>query len=160
MKKDTPVKDGIRAGVFIDENGCWRWTKSKHSGGYGVTYLAGKNVYVHRLAYEAWVGPIPDGLQIDHLCRVRDCCNPQHLEPVPQMVNWERGESEPAINAAKDRCPRDHLYDEANTWRHPRTGWRMCRECNRARSRARTRARAEALTHDGSVDSCGRPPPS
>jgi hypothetical protein len=157
MRKTTPLKDGIRAAVKVDANGCWRWTKCKKSNGYGATCIAGKMRYVHRVAYEAWIGPIPDGMQIDHLCRVRDCCNPDHLEAVTQGVNLLRGESPPADNAIKTRCPRDHPYDEVNTWRDPETGWRRCRECNRINGRTRWAAKSKGTAGGNRTGNPARP---
>jgi hypothetical protein len=86
-------------------NGCWQWTASKTSrrlttvagdehidGGYGLFWLDGKTVVAHRVAYEHWIRLIPDGLEIDHLCRNRGCVNPLHLEPVTHSLNMQRGE--------------------------------------------------------------------
>lgn len=112
---------------------CWLWTGCKQNAGYGV--LAGK--LVHRLSYERHVGPIPEGLTIDHLCRVRLCLNPAHLEAVTLAANVLRGESLPARNARRTHCPQGHPYDQANTYVNPKTGWRMCRVCNRERGTAR-----------------------
>lgn len=88
-------KNRIQRAVKIDENGCWRWQLKIAKTGYGVAAgprRAGqpKTVLAHRLSYETFVGNIPDGLQIDHLCRVRDCVNPLHLEPVTGDENLRR----------------------------------------------------------------------
>ncbi|MBN9210756.1 MAG: hypothetical protein BGO45_10805 [Microbacterium sp. 71-36] len=68
---------------------CWEWTGSLRTG-YGLFRLDGRNVQTHRWAYEEQVGPIPDGFQIDHLCRNTRCVNPDHLEPVTQAENIRR----------------------------------------------------------------------
>lgn len=87
-------------------------------------------VHAHRLAYEAVKGPIPAGLQIDHLCRVRNCVNPDHLEAVTQQENVRRGRVGENTRS-KTHCPQGHPYDEANTYRNP-AGSRNCRTCHRA----------------------------
>ena len=71
--------------------GCWLWTSGLWGGGYGAFFLRGKKVQAHRFSYEHHVGPIPEGLDVDHLCRVRHCVNPKHLEPVTRKVNINRG---------------------------------------------------------------------
>ena len=82
----------------IDANGCWVWMGRHERAGYGHIDYGGKAVYVHRLAYETWRGPVPDGLELDHLCRNRGCFNPDHLEPVTRQENNRR-----AQEAAKQR---------------------------------------------------------
>jgi len=69
---------------------CWLWTAGKFPAGYGCLGVGGKSVLTHRFSYELLVGPIPEGLEIDHLCRVRACCNPSHLEPVTSAENVQR----------------------------------------------------------------------
>jgi hypothetical protein len=70
---------------------CWEWTAARKNGGYGSFAIGKGNVYAHRFAYEMLVGPIPEGLELDHLCRNRGCVNPDHLEPVTRQVNVLRG---------------------------------------------------------------------
>jgi hypothetical protein len=92
----------------------------------------------HRWSYEYHVGPIPDGLQLDHLCRVRRCVNPWHLEPVTNRVNSQRGKAG-AVNAArqeaKEFCPYGHPYSPENTYQRPDRNGRDCRRCMRARAK-------------------------
>ena len=91
-------------------------------------------VLAHRLAYETLIGPVPDGLQIDHLCRVRLCCNPAHLEAVTAKTNTRRAPTCVAtINANKTACLRGHPYDEKNTHRKGPKRW--CRKCDADRKR-------------------------
>lgn len=119
--------------------GCWLWTGST-TGGYGVLSRGPARhaplVRAHRYAYERFVGPIPAGLQIDHLCRNRACVNPLHLEAVPQRENIRRGVSPPACAARKDTCPKGHPFNAENTRLSPR-GRRVCRRCHRETEYAR-----------------------
>lgn len=136
------------AHVAKDPLGCWMWNGAKSRNGYGQ-FRTAKDVlhYAHRYAYEQLVGPIPDGLQLDHLCKARACVRPDHLEPVTQVENIRR--SDLRVGRAKwlatiTHCPQGHPYDEANT-RVGSRGSRSCKECNRTRSREyQRRKRASA----------------
>lgn len=116
-----------------EETGCWEWVASKQLGGYGKFRVGGKHVLAHRFSWEMLRGPIPTGLQIDHLCRVRACVNPSHMEPVSPRANVLRGDTIVATNAAKTECLRGHPFDEENTYPIP-SGGRSCRECQRQRA--------------------------
>lgn len=118
---------------------CWLFTGAL-AGGYGRFYLAGGLVPAHRYAYELLVGPIPEGLQLDHLCRVRNCVNPGHLEPVTQRENLLRGTGPSARHARAAQCPQGHPYDAANTYTAP-NGHRHCRTCRAAVNRRRRATR-------------------
>jgi hypothetical protein len=109
--------------------GCWIWTGAAGSEGDYGNYRAGRRfVSAHRFAYEISVGPIPSGLEIDHLCRVTLCVNPAHMEPVTGEENRRRK------YAAIVRCAHGHPYDEANTYIR-KSGGRDCRACIRVRVR-------------------------
>lgn len=130
---------------------CWLWTGGRHRAGYGSFSLqTGVKISAHRFAYELLVGPIPPGLQLDHLCRTHACVRPDHLEPVTQQENIRRGEAGKqiaAIQRAKTHCPRGHEYSAENTYRN--RGERACRTCGRDAARIyQRRRRAQArLTH-------------
>ena len=131
---------------------CWLWTRAKTSAGYGQFRLDGQAQYAHRLAYQWLIGPIPEGLQIDHLCRVPACVNPAHLEPVTSGENSRRGvvrEVLKALRQAKTHCPQGHAYDEKNTRWCP-NGGRACRACARERAwRKRESHRSETHCRRG-----------
>lgn len=125
-------------------DGCWIWTAAK-THGHGVFGVNGRNRYAHILAYELLVGPVPDGLDLDHLCRNRACVRPDHLEPVTRRVNLLRGETIAARHAAKTHCPQGHPYEPPHVRivQGPNGPQRQCRTCDRDRQRAR-RAAARA----------------
>jgi hypothetical protein len=126
---------------YIDTDGpCWLWTGARNvQTGYGVIRVDGKLKYAHRYVWESLVGPIPDGLHIDHLCINRPCVNPDHLEPVSVTENNRRQRyraGPPAENRKKTHCLRGHPFDEENT--HRRTdGGRRCRICSAESARRR-----------------------
>lgn len=125
MAKPT-VAERLWSGIAPpDDNECRLWTRSTNFGGYGKFPLGGKEVAAHRVAYELTKGPIPEGLVLDHLCRVRLCCNPDHLEPVTHAENVRRGE-----RATKTHCINGHAFTPENTY-ITRKGWRHCRACRR-----------------------------
>lgn len=116
---------------------CWVWKGGQgggRKGGYGIfTRIPGeKHESAHRIAYELLVGPIPEGLHLDHLCKTPLCVNPDHLEPVTPAENNRRSDSLTAKNLRKTHCPRGHEYTEENTYRDKR-GHRQCLTCRRGR---------------------------
>ena len=117
----------------VTESGCWIWMASHTKEGYGTTSWHGKQNVAHRVIWSIVNGPIPLGLHIDHLCRVRPCVNPAHMELVTQRENILRGVGPSAIHATKTQCPRGHAFTPENTFRQ-RVGHRIqrsCRECRR-----------------------------
>jgi hypothetical protein len=120
---------------------CWLWEGCKDRLGYGEVCYRGGNRKAHRRSYELLVGPVPDGLELDHLCRNPSCVNPAHLEPVTHAENVRRGISgsvNGARQAAKTHCKRGHPYSAENTRTH--RGMRQCRTCKRLLERERRRA--------------------
>lgn len=131
-----------------EETGCWLWVGGLTPQGYGLFFLSKQGehekISAHRWCYEFFIGPIPEGLQLDHLCRNRACVCPWHVEPVTCWENLHRGDTSKwgAHLRAKTHCPKGHPYDAENTLiKH---GGRHCRECGRQYSRVRL-ARLRAL---------------
>ncbi len=126
---------------------CWRWTAAKDMFGYGRFNLDGKNRHAYRVAYEALVGPLPEGLELDHLCRIPSCVNPDHLEPVTHKENVRRGNGPAAINAKKTHCKHGHKFTAENTYRYPKESRKQSRNCKicRRNSGRQLRARRKAL---------------
>lgn len=131
-------KDGPLSSYAPHLGPCWLWMASLNDGGYGTFHAgAGRHIVsAYRWAWEDANGPVPPGLTLDHLCRVRACVNPDHLEPVTRGENTMRGDTLSSRNAAKTHCPRGHAYDAANTYILPsRPTARYCRACQRDRRR-------------------------
>lgn len=133
------VIDHLAANFEVDGNGCWLWTGGLTNPGYarmswkqdGVTNIPG----AHRVILHALGQPVPQGMVVDHLCRVRHCINPDHLEVVTQRENVMRSPIAPgALNAAKTHCAQGHPYTPENTyvWVHTTrsTTTRICKTCN------------------------------
>lgn len=125
-------------------NGCWEWTAALKSSGYPNFWDGTRNVPGHRFSYELLVGPIPEGLNIDHLCRNPLCVNPAHLEPVTQRENVLRGVGFAATNAQMTHCIRGHEFTPENTYVTAK-GQRHCRACGALRARVYKRRRKERV---------------
>lgn len=145
MANDLTMAERIKSRVTIVNAGftspCWLSDRASNGKGYTKIGLLvdGRKVtrYTHRVSYETFVGPIPAGLTLDHLCRNRGCCNPAHLEPTTIGVNTLRGESMAALHARQTHCLRGHEFTPENT--HLQRGrhgtQRNCRTCRRDRAR-------------------------
>ena len=110
---------------------CWLWLGALGHFGHGTFKVEGKTVKAHRYAYELLIGSIPDGLVLDHVCQIPPCVNPDHLEPVTQRENVQRGSTPPANNARKELCLNGHVFSTENTRFDPKTKHRICRTCAR-----------------------------
>jgi hypothetical protein len=137
----------LRAKLVVDSaSGCWLWqgATTRPENGYGQVRFLGRKILVHRLVYELLVGPVPEGLTLDHVaargCTSRLCCNPDHLEPVTMRENILRGNGFAAQRARQTTCRRGHAL-EGDNLRINRAGSRVCRTCRRENERRR-RARA------------------
>jgi len=152
--------DESRFWSMVDKGGpgdCWLWSGGKTTNGYGQFFTGGVTVGAHRYAYELMVGPIPEGMQVDHRCHNEDqscgrgteCLHRRcvrafdHLRLASPRENVLAGRTVPAANAMKSECKRGHLFDEENTYWIP-SGGRECRACKkwRAARRRLTRVRS------------------
>ena len=144
--------ESILARIVLDpESQCWCFSGAL-TNGYGHATIAGKKWRAHRYVYTQLVGPIPAGLDLDHVrargCRHRHCVNPDHLEPVKRRENLLRGDTFNAQNILKTHCPAGHPYAGRNLYVDPNRGDRLCRACYAKRARERwARQRAERFTN-------------
>jgi len=139
--KTTPPIVRFERKFIVAPSGHWIWTANTLPNGYGQM----DKKYAHRLSYEFYVGEIPEGLVIDHLCRVRNCVNPAHLQPVTQKINHHRGNATQAVIAsnvkrgqARTHCPQGHEYTPDNTRIEVKKNGneiRRCRMCDREKAR-------------------------
>lgn len=120
---------------------CHLWTGRRTSTGYGSFSIRKEQFLAHRWIYAQTVGAVPDGLVLDHLCRVRHCINPQHLEPVTNEENLRRGAGYGLQNGMRSTCINGHEYTPDNTYTAPDGGIR-CRKCQRNSDRGRSRRKA------------------
>lgn len=134
---DVKAKQRLLKKVLKQPSGCWEWQGTKSGNGYGRLFYRGRYHTAHRVSYQLYIGPIPEGLVIDHLCRNRGCVNPEHLEPVTFGENIRRS---PIHNMrSKTHCPEGHEYTKKNTFIR-RSGSRECRTCKKVKDRIRARA--------------------
>lgn len=145
---DPRLPERFWSKIQVDhETGCWLWTASKATGGYAGFQTTDGSRRGHRVAYETLVGPVPTGLCLDHLCRVRHCVNPGHLEPVTNRENILRGRAPQAQNAVKSECIRGHALVAGNLVPSgARSGSRRCRTCEMERGRQRLAVIQQART--------------
>ena len=121
--------------ITVDPSGCWLWDAVNWAGYCQTLVLDGSKMVPHRATYLLLVGVIRDGLDLDHLCRVRNCVNPKHLEPVTRSENLRRSSLTGKHRLLTTHCPKGHPYDSANTYPEP-GGGRGCFTCRRAASAA------------------------
>lgn len=148
------IKERILNSKTIDENGCWIWQKRISSTGYGqiwVTTSFGKGSVLgaHRVSYRVFKGDIDEGLQIDHLCKVRSCINPDHLEAVTAQENVHRSDANYKKLKAKTHCINGHEFSQDNIFKvTTKEGWnlRQCKTCDYDRHRA-TRIKKRDLAY-------------
>lgn len=134
------------AKLAVKKNGCWIWIGQKHRGN-GKFYYQGKKRLAHRVAYEHWVGDIPDGMVLDHFfCDNPSCVNPSHVRPATQRENLLRGNTQAAKFAAQTHCKHGHKFTPKNTYYTKKAYWskgggvatagaRKCRKCGAERAR-------------------------
>lgn len=150
--KATPLIERLMEKISFEPfSGCWLWMGYLNDEGYGRLRLGStEEPYspAHKASYELLVGPVPEDLQLDHLCRVRCCVNPKHLEPVTALENTTRGIGNgPAVAAAAlaheaiTHCPQGHEYTPENTRRYGVAQARWCWTCKKARDREAQRNR-------------------
>lgn len=145
---------------IIRSDGCWEWTGPRNRDGYGhFSYQVDpgnrrrRTSMAHRLIYEHYVGPIPPGLTLDHMCRNRGCVNPLHLRPMTLRANVLLGTSPVARHSQQTHCIHGHEFTPENTYWRPRGAGRDCRTC----IRRRIEARRAALRSRGRLQSSDAP---
>lgn len=127
LHERVPALDRFWLAANPVEEGCWVWSGWFDAYGYGGLAVFGRSTKAHRFAYELLVGPIPDGLSLDHLCRNRGCVNPAHLEPVTRGENVRRGNNPSMVAHRTDTCLRGHSLLDAYVV--TKSGGRRCRTC-------------------------------
>ena len=142
LRFHAPRRDALTrfAATIQFTDSCWLWRGYIDPKGYGRFYWNKREGRAHRFSYETFIGPIPDGLTIDHLCRVRHCVWPDHLEAVSSRINILRGAGISARNARKTHCKRGHPLSGGNLYVN--SGSRFCRECLRDYKIARSGKRS------------------
>ncbi len=140
--RTMPLLDRIFDRIILNEANCWLWTGPQVDG-YGVIRNSGRQLRVHRVTFEYFIGEIPSELELDHLCRIRSCVNPWHCEAVTSLENWQRGKTPSRLNALKTHCVRGHEFSQENTLfykariRGKSYTLRVCRTCKREQNRER-----------------------
>lgn len=134
--------------ITIDSSECWIWNSVKDAGGYGLFRVNGKWVKTHRYTFEMAGGTLNESLVIDHLCKVRECCNPHHLEQVTMGENTRRGnavKNRKAQAATITKCVQGHEFTPDNTYEYK--GRRMCKACRASRRNVARDARRKNVKH-------------
>lgn len=132
--------------IIVLGNGCWMWTRAVNSDGYGLWMKRGPDYHrgAHRVTWEIFNGKMPEGLEIDHLCRYRACVNPAHLQTVTHAVNTLIGDSPQAKNARRVTCKNGHPFDRVYVHPGGTRQQRICSRCMRQRARSRWLAKKAA----------------
>ena len=156
------VEERLLEGIHILESACWVWSGADSGNGYGRISVKGKTRATHIVAWELMKGErVPEGMVLDHQCLNRRCCTPEHLQPIPGIVNTLIGEGPTAKNALKTHCLRGHEFNEENTIVRVRNGRksRECRACRKERSTGVSihggRERRQQLPTGCGRDECG-----
>lgn len=148
-RRPKPVVDRLMELSVPEPNtGCWLWIAKVNHSDYGLMTMAGRKRarlrQAHRVSYEQFIGPIPEGMHIDHKCRQRRCINPEHLEAVTPRENTMRTDNVVAVNARKTVCKNGHEFTPENTYIRPgEHGARSCRKCVNAASVRRNERRRQ-----------------
>jgi hypothetical protein len=151
IPRDPELAAKVLSRCEVQPNGCWLFQGPRlPPWGYGRLDHQGEKTYAHRLAFRAWYGPVPEGLECDHVkargCTSTACASPLHLEAVQHRVNVLRSDCPAAVNARKTHCIRGHQFTPENTYRRPDDGSRTCRTCDRLWQQERAaRKRSQAL---------------
>ena len=128
LRRELPLVERFWTYVVKTAGDCWEWSGGHTGDGYSCFSVSREEAYpAHRFAYELVVGPVPEGLELDHLCRNPGCVNPAHLEPVTHDENMKRADNANGTRSAATHCPKGHPYDRENTIH--RNGRRHCKAC-------------------------------
>lgn len=143
--------------VHVSEDGCWEWRGYIRKDGYGGVSKGGRWMLAHRASYELFRGPIPEGMGLDHLCRVRSCVHPNHLEAVSQRENVLRSPVAPAaVNAHKTHCHKGHPLEGDNVYLNQRSDRpspsRICKTCRKEYAQRRYNKALEEKPYTGGGD--------
>lgn len=145
---------------YAAESGCWQWIGAQNRKGYGQLFFRGKLWVSHRVAYTIFVGEIPEGMTVDHLCFNKGCINPAHLEPVTALENTQRakraGRHRPSTQYPPGYCAAGHQYTEDNVAIRP-DGRRRCKMCARLKRRRQILRLREEAKRNGTYRPPGRP---
>ena len=153
FRPDVPLIERLLRRVEVVDSGCWLYRGSLDSAGYSCLRINGANDRGHRITWQAVAGPIPGDRHLDHLCRVRSCVNPDHLEPVTVSVNTFGRALWPTGWPKATHCPRGHEMTEENTYRRPDNGGRQCWTCVRRRTKeSNDRRRRRSRQHPHSAE--------
>lgn len=154
-KKTDNLADVVASRITKDAvTGCWNWTWCASHDGYGLLSIGGRHYYAHRLSYELFVGPIPEGLTVDHKCHNTSCINPDHLRPATMRDNIVKfGKTNAcAVNSRRTHCKHGHQFNRENTKIRP-NGSRRCITCHRRRvdeyQRRKRGHQTQGITEDG-----------